>query len=485
MKTFLLSFALAFTFVIGSKSTSAQCTVSDIFVQNISVVGGTATSCTVKFDVTFNIADNNGNKFIFIHAWLQEDYPNYFKCENGQSTLGGSVAAPKFSDLAKAFINIGLDNTGESPVVLTSYPPDGSVSLTTIDRASKVVLADGSANITLYGVVATSPVACTTPVVIVADLWSSQAASAQRAHCVNCGIRSSAGFLSAFGFVNCFANSYTGSLTNNTSTAISGYYRVYADVNGDGYFTVGTDTLIQSSTNFTLAGSGSIALTGAVPVENSSQSLFVLVTQTTGAATNASRLFLFPATVCGPLPVTFLSFDVNRINRTDVLVKWETATEENNRGFVLQRKTGNGAWQQVAFIPSKAIGGNSSSTTSYSFTDMNNSKGLTQYRIQQIDFDGKTNISGTRVVRGEGQDDKMIIYPNPSTNGRVMIVFSENKLVRDIILVDMYGKLVKQWRGVEDNSLEIDKLTSGMYLLKVISRESGEQTSTKIVVSNY
>jgi len=485
MKTFLLSLAFAFTFIIGSNSSIAQCKVSDIFVQNISVIGGTATSCTVKFDVTFNIEDNNGNKFIFIHSWLQNDYPNYFKCENGQSTISGSIAAPQFADLVKSFINVGLDNTGETPVILTSYPPDASVPLVTMDRASKVILPDGSANITLYGVVATSPVSCTTPVVIVSDLWSSQSATAQRAHCVNCGIRSSAGYLSAFGFVNCFANSYTGALTNNTSTEINGYYRVYADINNDGSFTMATDTMIQSSTMFTLAGSASLPVSGSVPVENSAQSLFVVVTQTTGAAADASRVFLFPAAACGPLPVSFLSFDVNRINKTDVLVKWETATEENNRGFVLQRKTGNGAWVQAAFIPSKANGGNSSSTLSYTFTDLNNSKALTQYRIQQIDFDGKTNISGIRVVRGDGQEEKIIIYPNPSSNGRVMIVFNENKLVRDIILVDMYGKRVKQWRGLTDNNLEIDKLTSGMYLLKVISRESGEQTSTKIVVSNY
>lgn len=485
MKTSLLFFAFAFTLILGSKSTMAQCTVSNIFVQNITVIGGTPTSCTVKFDVTFNIEDNNGNKFIFIHAWLQNDYPDYFKCENGQSTNNGAFAAPQFADLVKSFINVGLDNTGDTPVVLTSYPPDASVPLVTMDGASKVILPDGSANITLYGVVATSPVSCVTPVVIVADLWSSQSATAQRAHCVNCGIRSSAGYLSAFGFVNCFANSYTGAFTNNTSTAISGYYQVYADINNDGYFTITTDTLIQSSTTFTVAGSGSLPISGSVPLANSSQSLFVVVTQTTGAATDASRVFLFPAAACGPLPVSFLSFDVNRINKTDVLVKWETATEENNRGFVLQRKTGNSAWEQAAFVPSRAIGGNSNSTLSYSFTDLNNSKALTQYRIQQIDFNGKTNISGIRVVRGEGQEEKMIIYPNPSSNGRVMIVFNENKLVRDIILVDMHGRRVKQWRGLTDNNLEIDKLTSGVYLLKVISRESGEQSSTKIVVSNY
>ncbi|HTH30255.1 MAG TPA: T9SS type A sorting domain-containing protein, partial [Lacibacter sp.] len=68
---------------------------------------------------------------------------------------------------------------------------------------------------------------------------------------------------------------------------------------------------------------------------------------------------------------------------------------------------------------------------------------------------------------------------------RVMIVFSENKTARDIILVDMQGKLVKQWRAVFDNNLEVDNLKAGVYLLNVTNRESGEKTSTKIVVSNY
>ena len=485
MKTRLLYFVLAFTVSIFSKSIFAQCTVSDIYIQNTKLVGGTGTSCTVKFDITFSIEDNNGNKYIFIHGWLQDAYPNYFKCENGQTTLNGTVAAPKSGDLTGSFINIGLDNNAETPVVISSYPPDATVPMAVMDSASKVVLPDGSANITLYGVVTTLPVSCGTPVVIVADLWSSQSASAQRVHCVNCGIRSSSGYLSAFGFVACGANAYTGVFTNNTTSTINGYYQVYADINNDGYFIPTTDTLLQTNTNFSIAGSGTYSVGGPIPEANVSQNVFVVVTQTSGTAADASRVFLFPAAVCGPLPVNFLSFDVNRTSRTDVQLKWETATEQNNRGFMLQRKTANSGWEQVGFVPSQAADGNSSSRTSYSFTDHNNSRGMTQYRIQQIDVDGKTNISNIRVVRGDGQQDKMIIYPNPSSTGRVMIVFSENKLVRDIVLVDMQGKLVKQWRGVMDNNLEVDNLKSGVYLLNVTNRESGEKTSTKIVVSKY
>ena len=64
-----------------------------------------------------------------------------------------------------------------------------------------------------------------------------------------------------------------------------------------------------------------------------------------------------------------------------------------------------------------------------------------------------------------------------------MVVFDDSKSIRDLILVDMYGKQVRQWRGVADNTLQIDNLGTGMYTLKVITRESGEQTNTKIIVS--
>lgn len=485
MKTLLRIGLSIFTVVFLSNSTQAQCTVSDIIVQNISIIGASGTSCSVKFDVTFNIQANSGNKFIYIHAWIESQYPNYFNCVNGQSSSNGSIAAPRNGNLTNSFINIGLNNDGPLVIPLATYPPDATVPMNSMDSATKVVMPDGSANITLYGVVAVSPVPCTTPVVLVADLWSSQSANSQRAHCVNCGIRTTAGYLSVFGFVNCAANSYNGAITNNTGTAVNGYYRVFADVNNDGYFTPSTDTLLQTNTAFTVAGLGAIPLSGSLPPANAGQNIFVVITQTSGSAAGASRVFLFRSAACGPLPVTFSSIAASRMNQNSVLVKWTTATEVNTHGFMVQRREGDHAWTQSTFIASKSVGGSSSFPISYTFTDLNSTKGLTQYRIQQFDYDGKTNYSGISVVRGEGQNAKMVVYPNPSNNGRVMVVFDEQQVTRDISLVDMHGKQVKQWRGVVDNSLQMDNLLPGMYLLKVISKETGTQTNTKIMVSKY
>ncbi len=483
MKTIVRLFLIPAFLLLATAKSNSQCTVSDILIQNVKVISSTASSCTFKFDVTFNIENNNGNKMIFIHVWLQPDYPNYFKCENGQTTLNGSIAAPEAADLGNSFLNIGLDNDAVNPIPLSTYPPDASVPLASIDSTKKVVLPDGSANITLYGVLGTSPVACGTPGVIVADLWASQSAAAQRAHCVNCGLRTAGGYLTTAGFVNCATLTFNGSITNNTGTTLDGYYQVYADVNGDGYLTPVIDTILQNNTAFSVAAGGFVTVTGPVPAANINQNIFIVTTLTTGNAAGASRVNLFRSTFCilNPLPVTFNLFNATRSNRSNVSVIWETSTEINNTGFSIERNNGNG-WEIVHFVPSLAAGGNSNDILRYSFVDNNSNAGISQYRIKQIDLDGAFKLSEIRVVRGELQTSKIIIYPNPSINGRVNVAMEDRMGIRNIILTDINGRIMRQWNGLTSNTLTIENLTSGVYLLRVTEKETGLQSVQKIVV---
>jgi len=483
MKTFLLSFLFVAFMAFSTQKSSAQCTVSNIIIQNPVVISSTANTCTAKVDVTFNIEDNSGNKFIFLHAWLEADYPNYFQCVNGQSTINGSIAAPKAADLGNEFLNIGLNNDGPTISVLSSYPADGSVPLTTIDEVSKVVLPDGSANITLKGVTVVLPVGCATPIVVVADLWASQSSNAQRAHCVNCGIRNSSGYLSVLGVVNCVTLTYSGTITNNTGTAINGYYRVFADVNSDGYFTPTTDTLIQSNTNFSVTAFGSTTVSGAVPPQNVNQNVFIVITQMSGGASGASRVILFRSAQCGALPVTFRSFTANRISSSNALLQWETELELNNSGFAIERMMGNNKWMQVSFIPSAVPGGNSSSKLSYSFTDPNSNKGVTQYRIRQVDLDGRALFSDVKLVRGDVQKGKITVYPNPSADGSVNVAFDNKEATRDVTVTDMFGRIVKQLRGNTNNTLRIENLLPGIYIIRVVERETGNQSIERITIS--
>jgi len=480
MKTVLRSMLFIALLGLSAEKITAQCTVSDIVIQNVSIGGSTPTTCTVTFDASFTIENNNGNKYIFIHAWLQQDYPNYFHCVNGQTTLPGAIQAPKASDLGSEFLTIGINNDVMPPQLLTTYTPDPSVPVTPVASITRTVLANGSAVFTLHGITVTIPVPCGTPVVVVADLWSSQSAHAQVAHCVNCGIRYGTGYVRVTGLANCSNLTYSATITNNTGAAINGTYAVYADVNGDGVFTSGVDVQITSSTAFNVAaGIGSTTpISGSIPSANLGQDLFIRLTMGAGI----QNVVLIPSTQCAPLPVTFKSFTATRTNRSTVSLKWETVTEINNSGFAIQRNMGNNEWQTVTFINSQAQAGNSNSLLTYTYTDMNGSKGITQYRIKQVDLDNKAKFSEIRAVRGDGQDSRTIVYPTPSADGRVNVIFNEKNGTRDIILTDMYGRTIRQWNGITGNTIQIDNLSKGMYSLRIVTRETGEQVMEKVMV---
>jgi hypothetical protein len=191
-------------------------------------------------------------------------------------------------------------------------------------------------------------------------------------------------------------------------------------------------------------------------------------------------------TPCGsqsPLPVSFALFTAARSNNV-VSVKWTTASESNNLGFEVQRLIGTGNWQTVSFVATKALNGNSPTGQDYSFTDQNPTRGVSQYRIKQVDIDQRARFSDIRAVRGLGQMAKTIVFPNPSlSGGKVNVIFDEKDGARDVSLIDMSGRVIRQWKGFTNNNLQIENLTSGFYNLRIVLRETGEQDVEKIVVN--
>ena len=111
------------------------------------------------------------------------------------------------------------------------------------------------------------------------------------------------------------------------------------------------------------------------------------------------------------LPVELTSFTGNLI--TDgVLLKWETATEVNNYGFEIERKSEADGWTNIGFVQGH---GNSNSPKSYSYEDKNLVGGSKfKYRLKQIDADGKFAYS--IIVEVELMPQEFVLYqnfPNP------------------------------------------------------------------------
>ena len=182
------------------------------------------------------------------------------------------------------------------------------------------------------------------------------------------------------------------------------------------------------------------------------------------------------------LPVKLTYFNAARTGQ-NVNLTWQTASEENNTGFEIQRLTSGGNWQNVGFVSTKAVNGNSGIALTYQFTDINTTKGITQYRLKQVDKDNRSSYSVIRSVRGAGQKSNTIIYPNPSGDGKVSVVFDDASGTRDVSLMDVSGKTLKQWKGVTNNNIQIDNLNSGFYTVRIVNVETGEQSIEKFIVN--
>jgi hypothetical protein len=283
----------------------------------------------------------------------------------------------------------------------------------------------------------------------------------------------------------CSPRSVSFSITNTGTTSLTLHYVLYTD-NGDAIFNpdgVGFDSLLTTGTDVTVAPGASLTQVQLVyPGANgvAADKSIWLEAVVVGETATTVKLLADPG--CATLPVTLKSFVAKR-NRSTVELKWITATEINNTGFEIQRQIGTGSWQTVGFVPTQAQGGNSSTDLAYSYNDGNNTKGISNYRVRQVDFDGKYKYSEIRSVRGETQLSKVIVYPNPSFDGKINVVFDDENSIRDVSLMDINGRVVKQWKSIANNNIQIDNLTPGMYNLRIVVPATGEQTIEKIVVN--
>ena len=118
------------------------------------------------------------------------------------------------------------------------------------------------------------------------------------------------------------------------------------------------------------------------------------------------------------LPVELVNFTATAVLSNSIRLNWTTATEVNNYGFEVERKSSDN-WQKIGFV----LGyGNSNSPKQYSFTDNKIVDGSEfQYRLKQIDNDGKYEYSSVVEVKVIPTDFSLSQnYPNPFNSSSII-----------------------------------------------------------------
>jgi len=198
-----------------------------------------------------------------------------------------------------------------------------------------------------------------------------------------------------------------------------------------------------------------------------------------GTARTPVVVFLNQLTV----PVELTSFTAIS-NDDDIILNWSTATETNNQGFSIERKLVGSEYSEIGFVPGF---GTTTERHSYSFIDKNFQQGKYQYRLKQIDFDGKTNYSHTVEIEINSPVSFSLEqnYPNPFNPSTTISYSITEKGIVTLNVFDALGIEVRQLVGEEHEAgshkveFSAEGLSSGFYFYQL---KSGNYIETKKMI---
>jgi hypothetical protein len=172
-----------------------------------------------------------------------------------------------------------------------------------------------------------------------------------------------------------------------------------------------------------------------------------------------------------PLPIQLASCTASVLRGGDVEVQWKTLSEANNFGFEIHRKRGDGgSWANLGFVEGH---GTTLAPQSYSFLDRSVAFGKYQYRVQQIDLDGRTEIFPEMEVNVGLEPGRFILaqnYPNPFNPGTTIEFVVPQA---GCVTLKVYSLLGQEVATLHDGNVEANRvyqtefnaggLASGLY----------------------
>lgn len=190
-------------------------------------------------------------------------------------------------------------------------------------------------------------------------------------------------------------------------------------------------------------------------------------TGTSGVQGNFSIVNL---TYDDPIPVELTSF-VAIVSGNNVILNWATATETNNQGFDVQRKSGNSEFESVGFVGGA---GTTTETRNYSFTD-DVVNGTYTYRLKQLDFNGSFEYSSEIEVDVNIPSVYSLEqnYPNPFNPSTTINFSLASEGFVKLVVYNTLGQevmtLVNEVKesGVHSITFDASSLTSGAYFYKL------------------
>lgn len=187
------------------------------------------------------------------------------------------------------------------------------------------------------------------------------------------------------------------------------------------------------------------------------------------------------------LPVELLSFNGSLDENQQIVLKWATATENNNSHFLLEKSSDGLDFQ---FVTEVQGAGNSSEETRYAFTDTEPLTGTSYYRLTQVDLDGQTEVFDILAVQVEDNSAgicELNVVPNPCVPSCTAVLTDCGDQMIRAEIMDAGGNYIQQLvpvkTGKDAYSFHLNEdnlLAPGMYIISAATQR--QRTAQKIVV---
>ena len=202
----------------------------------------------------------------------------------------------------------------------------------------------------------------------------------------------------------------------------------------------------------------------------------------------------------GSLPVELTSFELISTREEDITLQWITESEINNLGFILDRRTPNTDWTQIAsYITDQELQGQGSVShqTIYTYTDNTVQANETyDYSLADVDHDGSVEYHSTQLMGlsiSSTLPEQYLLhqnYPNPFNPITTLRYELPDFSYVTLTIYDMVGNVVSnlvnanetsgfksvKWNATNDQG---EPVSAGVYLYKI---QAGDFLDTKKMI---
>lgn len=180
---------------------------------------------------------------------------------------------------------------------------------------------------------------------------------------------------------------------------------------------------------------------------------------TFASGNGVSSFSQFVISFAGPLPVEWLEFNAALENNKQVRLYWSVNQTSDVAFFEIEKSVDGSNFTLIGRMDASAGAG----VFSYQTIDYQPAKGISYYRLRQVDQDGKSNYSIIRSIMLDALPDTWAVSPNPVASGSTLTVRTAYEGLYRFRLFDFSGKLVldQPCEGVSD--LKLPALPAGMY----------------------